>query len=233
MVVRKIDCAGKCVLAYVMQSLRLFWGCLGGIAMGDRWRINLTDGVCGHRQNRARAYRKSCFVSGFVFFVLIAIISSGYYVLRCERVHEEYCIRLPHILDHDVYQVIAWALLISSVLLIAMGTYTRCGIRRRFGLPGSDVGDCLLWTFCYPCALCQESRTLQVNNVQDGEWYGPPGGTVIPVQAMPRPPVGSSYPYQQYQPPRVVQQYQQPSASAPPVTGIPFLEAQAPPFEKV
>ena len=29
------------------------------------------------------------------------------------------------------------------------------------------------WTFCPPCALCQESRTLTINNVKDGIWYGP------------------------------------------------------------
>ena len=38
---------------------------------------------------------------------------------------------------------------------------------------GSRCKDCLAWLFCGPCALCQETRTLAVNNVHSGVWFGP------------------------------------------------------------
>lgn len=189
--------------------------------------------VCDHRQNQARAHQKPCFISGFLLFALMFIIGGAWYVLNCENSDTEFC-NSWFAMDDDAYEVLAWVFLLCVAMLIAMGTYARCGIRRRFGLPGSDFEDCLLWTCCCPCALCQESRTLQVNNVQGGEWYGPAGPPVLPIQTMASPPVGRPYMFQHYQPPPIVPQpQQQPTASAPPAPGIPFLEAQAPPFEKV
>ena len=38
---------------------------------------------------------------------------------------------------------------------------------------GSKPGDFCTWCWCGPCALCQETRTLWTNNVDDGTWYGP------------------------------------------------------------
>lgn len=46
-------------------------------------------------------------------------------------------------------------------------------LREKFGLPGGSVTDLLLWVFCAPCALCQETRTMMANNVQNGMWHGP------------------------------------------------------------
>ncbi|XP_073302584.1 uncharacterized protein [Primulina huaijiensis] len=49
--------------------------------------------------------------------------------------------------------------------------------RAGFGscfLQGSDSSfdDCVYHLICPCCALCQESRTLEMNNVQDGIWNG-------------------------------------------------------------
>lgn len=51
---------------------------------------------------------------------------------------------------------------------------------------GSKCSDCMAWTFCGPCALCQETRTLAKNNVHNGVWYGKtvlPAPTAGPLQA--------------------------------------------------
>ncbi|TQD73985.1 hypothetical protein C1H46_040484 [Malus baccata] len=36
----------------------------------------------------------------------------------------------------------------------------------------SSLDDCIYHLICPCCALCQESRTLEMNNVQDGTWHG-------------------------------------------------------------
>ena len=68
-----------------------------------------------------------------------------------------------------------WALASAFSLFAA---WRRAALRRRFGLPGSACGDALAWLCCAPCALCQETRTLAHNHVEDGFWLGPlqPGG---------------------------------------------------------
>ncbi|XP_042946773.1 uncharacterized protein LOC122279930 isoform X2 [Carya illinoinensis] len=49
--------------------------------------------------------------------------------------------------------------------------------RAGFGscsIQGSDssLDDCIYHLVCPCCMLCQESRTLEMNNVQDGIWHG-------------------------------------------------------------
>ncbi|THG14933.1 hypothetical protein TEA_015397 [Camellia sinensis var. sinensis] len=49
--------------------------------------------------------------------------------------------------------------------------------RAGFGscfVQGSDgsLDDCVYHLICPCCTLCQESRTLEMNNVQDGTWHG-------------------------------------------------------------
>ncbi|XP_062162563.1 uncharacterized protein LOC133869552 isoform X2 [Alnus glutinosa] len=36
----------------------------------------------------------------------------------------------------------------------------------------SSLDDCIYHLICPCCTLCQESRTLEMNNVQDGTWHG-------------------------------------------------------------
>ena len=38
----------------------------------------------------------------------------------------------------------------------------RADIRNRYGIRGSTVGDCLLYTSCWPCAFVQERRELEL-----------------------------------------------------------------------
>jgi hypothetical protein len=65
----------------------------------------------------------------------------------------------------------AWWAAASGFALYA--AWRRAALRRRFGLPGSPVGDAAAWLCCPACALCQESRTLAHNNVTGGFWLGP------------------------------------------------------------
>ena len=41
------------------------------------------------------------------------------------------------------------------------GTINRGKIRTRYGLSGGVVEDCLIWTYCWGCAGCQEYREVQ------------------------------------------------------------------------
>lgn len=59
------------------------------------------------------------------------------------------------------------------VLGVLYATYRRNQIRKKFGIPGSVLGDCCQWCWCSACALCQETRTLWHNNVSEGVWLGP------------------------------------------------------------
>ena len=59
------------------------------------------------------------------------------------------------------------------VLGVVYATYRRKQIREKFGIPGSVLSDCCQWCWCSSCALCQETRTLWYNNVNEGVWLGP------------------------------------------------------------
>ena len=43
-------------------------------------------------------------------------------------------------------------------------------MRRRFAIPGDEWEDYFSWMCCAPCTLCQETRTLSGNGVEDGVW---------------------------------------------------------------
>ena len=51
--------------------------------------------------------------------------------------------------------------------------YRRHQIRMRFNIAGSECGDYCAWLLCPLCALCQETRTLAHNRVEQGHWLGP------------------------------------------------------------
>lgn len=72
---------------------------------------------------------------------------------------------------HNIYLYMG----LSSVLLIAIYTgYFRRRIRKQFNIRGTDssLDDCVLHLICPCCTLCQEARTLEINNVQCGVWHG-------------------------------------------------------------
>jgi Cys-rich protein (TIGR01571 family) len=60
----------------------------------------------------------------------------------------------------------------------------RTALRETFGIDGTPKEDCLLYAFCAPCALAQETRTLMHEQVHGGVWYGAlPGVVAAPVAA--------------------------------------------------
>lgn len=61
---------------------------------------------------------------------------------------------------------------ILAVLGIVYAAWRRGQLRNKFGISGSTLGDCCIWYWCGLCALCQETRTLWHNNVNDGVWFG-------------------------------------------------------------
>ncbi|XP_058735510.1 uncharacterized protein LOC131607533 [Vicia villosa] len=68
-------------------------------------------------------------------------------------------------------------LYISLSLIISVGVYLgffRTLIRKKFNIKGSEssLDDCAYHFACPCCTLSQESRTLEMNNVQDGTWHG-------------------------------------------------------------
>ena len=48
--------------------------------------------------------------------------------------------------------------------------YRRNQMRRRFSIPGDEWEDYFGWLCCGPCSMCQETRTLSANGVEDGVW---------------------------------------------------------------
>ncbi|GFH20301.1 uncharacterized protein HaLaN_17396 [Haematococcus lacustris] len=64
-------------------------------------------------------------------------------------------------------------MVLGLVVLITYAARRRTMMRERFGIPGSSRADCCLWTWCAPCALAQETRTMMHNNVEEGLWLGP------------------------------------------------------------
>uniref|UniRef100_A0A2C9U4E2 Uncharacterized protein n=1 Tax=Manihot esculenta TaxID=3983 RepID=A0A2C9U4E2_MANES len=68
-------------------------------------------------------------------------------------------------------------LYLAVAFTISIGMYLgffRTQMRKKFNIRGSDnsLDDCIYHIFCSCCALCQETRTLEMNNVQDGIWHG-------------------------------------------------------------
>ena len=57
------------------------------------------------------------------------------------------------------FTVGTWLLALLAVLAgLAYVVRKRGQIRQAFSIPGSTCTDCLAWSFCAPCALCQEVR---------------------------------------------------------------------------
>jgi len=76
---------------------------------------------------------------------------------------------------------------ISIALFICIALFfarRRSAIRARFGIEGSVKEDQLLYVFCAPCALTQETRTLMHEQVHEGVWYGALPGVVAPTAQM-------------------------------------------------
>ncbi|KAF8411253.1 hypothetical protein HHK36_003800 [Tetracentron sinense] len=115
-------------------------------------------------KNMRRAGFGSCFIQGTVYFILAVTALLNCIAFTVSKQH------------YFLYLAVAFT--------IAAGTYLgffRTQIRKKFNirvhisfLQGSDssLDDCVNHLICPCCTLCQESRTLEINNIQDGIWIG-------------------------------------------------------------
>ncbi|XP_077254027.1 PLAC8 family protein [Tasmannia lanceolata] len=99
----------------------------------------------------------SCFLQGTIYLILALTALLNYAAFGITKRHS--------------YLYFAFAFTIS------LGTYLglfRTQIRKQFNIRVSDssLDDCVNHLVCPWCTLCQESRTLEINNVQDGVWRG-------------------------------------------------------------
>ncbi|XP_057470928.1 uncharacterized protein LOC130759748 isoform X1 [Actinidia eriantha] len=126
----------------------------------DDRRIALESACCPcyrFGKNMGRAGFGSCFVQGIVYLIIAAAA-----LFNCIAfiVTKKNCF-----------------LYLGVAFTISVGTYLgfhRTQIRKKFNIRGSDssLDDCVYHLICPCCTLCQESRTLDMNNVQDGTWHG-------------------------------------------------------------
>ncbi|XP_021726307.1 cell number regulator 13-like [Chenopodium quinoa] len=108
-------------------------------------------------KNMRRAGLGPCFLQGALCFILAMSV-----VLSCVAfiVTRRRCF---------LYLTIAFTMSVGTYL-----GFFRTQIRKKFNIRGSDnsVDDCVYHLICPCCTLCQESRTLEMNNVQGGTWHG-------------------------------------------------------------
>ncbi|KAF3776249.1 PLANT CADMIUM RESISTANCE 8 protein [Nymphaea thermarum] len=112
---------------------------------------------CTFGKNMRRAGLGSCFLQGAAYLFLSVGALVGYIA---------FCVTKKH-----SFLFIAVALTILAALYLG---YWRLQIRKQFNIRGSDsaVDDCMNHLLCPCCTLCQETRTLEMNNVRDGVWHG-------------------------------------------------------------
>ncbi|KAI8567502.1 hypothetical protein RHMOL_Rhmol02G0127600 [Rhododendron molle] len=108
-------------------------------------------------KNMRRAGFGSCFVQGIVYLILAAVA-----LLNCIS----FIVTKRH-----------FFLYLGVAFTISVGTYLgfhRTQIRKKFNIRDSDspLDDCVFHLICPCCSLSQETRTLEMNNVQDGTWHG-------------------------------------------------------------
>ncbi|KAM3385032.1 hypothetical protein ACQJBY_009158 [Aegilops geniculata] len=108
-------------------------------------------------KNMRRANLGSCFLQAMAYFISLVAVLVSLIAFSVTR--------------HHVYLYMG----LGSVLLVAIYTgYFRRRIRKQFNIRGTDgsLDDCVLHLICPCCTLCQEARTLEMNNVQCGVWHG-------------------------------------------------------------
>ncbi|XP_047065658.1 cell number regulator 2-like [Lolium rigidum] len=126
----------------------------------DDQRIALEAACCPcyrFGKNMRRANLGSCFFQAMAYFISLVAVLVSLIAFSVTR--------------HHVYLYMG----LGSVILIAIYTgYFRRRIRKQFNILGTDssLDDCVLHLICPCCTLCQEARTLEMNNVQCGVWHG-------------------------------------------------------------
>lgn len=140
--------------AFRMWEGELLYDCL------DDRRIALQSTCCPcyrFGKNMKRAGSRSCFIQGFIYMIAVVIALINMLAFVVTKRH------------YFLYLSIAFTISVGAYLGIC-----RTKIRKKFNIRGSDspLDDCVYHFICPCCALCQESRTLEMNNVQDGVWHG-------------------------------------------------------------
>lgn len=127
----------------------------------DDSRILLESSCCPcyrFGKNMKRAGFGFCFAQAIVYIVLAAAALVSITAFVVTRKH---CF---------LYMGVAFTISVGAY----MG-FHRMQIRNKFNIRGTDslLDDCMYHLVCPCCTLSQESRTLEINNVQDGTWHGP------------------------------------------------------------
>lgn len=126
----------------------------------DDQRIALQSTCCPcyrFGKNMKRAGFGSCFLQGFILLILSVIALSNLLAFGITRSLCFLYLAIP----------------VAASIGIYMG-YFRMQIRDKFNIKDGDssLDDYSYHLICPCCTLCQESRTLEMNNVQDGVWHG-------------------------------------------------------------
>uniref|UniRef100_A0A6M2F775 Uncharacterized protein n=1 Tax=Populus davidiana TaxID=266767 RepID=A0A6M2F775_9ROSI len=108
-------------------------------------------------KNMRRTGFGSCFLQGVVYYALAfsALLSFVAFIVT-KRLYFLY-----------------FSVAITFFIGIYLGFF-RTQMKKKFNIRGSDssLDDCVYHLICSCCSLSQESRTLEMNNVQDGIWHG-------------------------------------------------------------
>ncbi|KAK2644241.1 hypothetical protein Ddye_019436 [Dipteronia dyeriana] len=126
----------------------------------DDRRVALQSACCPcyrFGKNMRRAGFGSCFLQGTVYLILaIGVVMNVIAFIVTKR----RCF---------LYLAVSFVISIGGYL-----GYHRTQIKKKFNIRGSDssMDDCIYHLVCPCCTLSQESRTLEMNNVQDGTWHG-------------------------------------------------------------
>lgn len=108
-------------------------------------------------KNMRRAGFGYCFLQGSAYFILAIGALMNFIAFIITRWHG------------FLYLAVAFSISIGGYL-----GFFRTQMKKKFNILGSDssMDDCLYHLICPCCTLCQEARTLEMNNVQDGTWHG-------------------------------------------------------------
>ncbi|KAJ6842439.1 protein PLANT CADMIUM RESISTANCE 5-like [Iris pallida] len=126
----------------------------------DDRRISIQAACCPcyrFGRNMGRAGLGPCFLQGSIYSSFMVVVLFNFIAFGVTKKHCFFYMGLASIILFGSY----------------MG-YFRTRIRKQFNIRGTDsyVDDCAHHLICPCCTLCQESRTLEMNNVQDGVWRG-------------------------------------------------------------
>ncbi|XP_047161593.1 uncharacterized protein LOC124831601 [Vigna umbellata] len=126
----------------------------------DDRRIALESACCPcyrFGKNMKLAGFGSCYLQAIVYIVLVLGALVSFIAYTIWRVH------------YFLYLAVAFTIAVG----VYLGFY-RTRMRKKFNIKGSDssLDDCAYHLVCPCCTLCQESRTLEMNNVQNGTWHG-------------------------------------------------------------